>query len=147
MIPLLVFLVACGMLYFAVVETAFGGLMRLTQRIEAEREGEGGSLAEREVRRNGMDLRRGQYYGLGTRTDSTPKADAVTDCNTSRVLRNIDYLPSPLHADHEGDFGSVLIATARHQQVGEIECSGMHTERHAPGARQRQRDSTHAYTR
>jgi CBS domain containing-hemolysin-like protein len=38
MIPLAVFLVASGMLYLAVVETAFGVLMRLPQRLEAERE-------------------------------------------------------------------------------------------------------------
>jgi putative hemolysin len=39
MIPLLVFLVAGGMLYVAVVDTAFGVLMGLTQRLDAEREG------------------------------------------------------------------------------------------------------------
>jgi putative hemolysin len=39
MIPLLVFVVAAGLLYFAVVETAFGMLMRLPRRLEAEREG------------------------------------------------------------------------------------------------------------
>jgi CBS domain containing-hemolysin-like protein len=38
MIPLLVFLVSVGMLGFAVIETAFGLLMRLPQRLEAERE-------------------------------------------------------------------------------------------------------------
>jgi putative hemolysin len=38
MIPLLVFLVAAAMLGFAVVETAFGLLMRLPQRLEAERQ-------------------------------------------------------------------------------------------------------------
>lgn len=38
MIPLAVFLVACAMAYLAVVETAFGVLMRLPERLEAERE-------------------------------------------------------------------------------------------------------------
>lgn len=38
MIPLAVFLIACGILYLAVVEMAFGVLMRLQQRLEAERE-------------------------------------------------------------------------------------------------------------
>jgi putative hemolysin len=38
MIPLLVFVGAAGLLYFAVVETAFGLLMRLPRRLEAERE-------------------------------------------------------------------------------------------------------------
>ena len=37
MIPLLVFLTSTGMLAFATVETAFGLLMRLPQRLEAER--------------------------------------------------------------------------------------------------------------
>ena len=37
MIPLLIFLCMCGMLYAATVETAFGVLMRLPHRIEAER--------------------------------------------------------------------------------------------------------------
>jgi putative hemolysin len=44
MIPLLVFLVAAAMLGFAVVETAFGLLMRLPQRLEAERESNGDTL-------------------------------------------------------------------------------------------------------
>jgi putative hemolysin len=38
MIPLLVFVAAAGLLYFAVVETAFGLLMRLPRRLEAERD-------------------------------------------------------------------------------------------------------------
>ena len=38
MIPVLVFLAACGLLFFALVETAFSLLMRLPQRLEAERE-------------------------------------------------------------------------------------------------------------
>jgi CBS domain containing-hemolysin-like protein len=38
MIPLLIFVAAAGLLYFAVVETAFGLLMRLPRRLEAERE-------------------------------------------------------------------------------------------------------------
>lgn len=38
-IPLLVFVVVCGMAYLAVIETAFGLLMRLPERLEAEREG------------------------------------------------------------------------------------------------------------
>jgi putative hemolysin len=38
MIPLLVFLASAGLLYFAVVETAFGLLMRLPRRLEAERD-------------------------------------------------------------------------------------------------------------
>jgi putative hemolysin len=45
MIEFLVFLTACGLLFFAVVETAFGLLMRLPQRLEAERESEGDPLA------------------------------------------------------------------------------------------------------
>ncbi|MFI5177860.1 MAG: hemolysin family protein [Vicinamibacterales bacterium] len=45
MIPFLVFLAASGLLFFAVVETAFALLMRLPQRIEAERESEGDALA------------------------------------------------------------------------------------------------------
>jgi magnesium and cobalt exporter, CNNM family len=44
MIPLLVFLVAVALLGFAVVETAFGLLMRLPRRLEAERESEGDIL-------------------------------------------------------------------------------------------------------
>jgi CBS domain containing-hemolysin-like protein len=40
MIPLLVFVVAVGLLYFAVVETAFGMLMRLPHRLEIERASE-----------------------------------------------------------------------------------------------------------
>jgi CBS domain containing-hemolysin-like protein len=38
MIPLLVFVASAGLLYFAVVETAFGLLMRLPRRLEAERD-------------------------------------------------------------------------------------------------------------
>jgi CBS domain containing-hemolysin-like protein len=45
MIWFLVFLTAGGLLFFAVVETAFGLLMRLPQRLEAERESEGDALA------------------------------------------------------------------------------------------------------
>src|SRR5262245_47338870 len=45
MIEFLVFLTASGLLFFAVVETAFGLLMRLPQRLEAERESEGDALA------------------------------------------------------------------------------------------------------
>ncbi len=44
-IPLLVFVVVCGMAYLAVIETAFGVLMRLPERLEAEREGEADGLA------------------------------------------------------------------------------------------------------
>ena len=44
MIPLLVFVAAAGLLYFAVVETAFGLLMRLPRRLEAEREREHDAL-------------------------------------------------------------------------------------------------------
>ena len=44
MIPLAVFLAACGMLYFAVVETAFGVLMRLPQRLDVERESDRDAL-------------------------------------------------------------------------------------------------------
>jgi len=45
MIPVLVFLAASGLLFFAVVETAFALLMRLPQRLEAERASEGDALA------------------------------------------------------------------------------------------------------
>ena len=45
MIPILVFLTACGLLFFALVETAFGMLMRLPQRLEAERETESTALS------------------------------------------------------------------------------------------------------
>jgi putative hemolysin len=45
MIPLFVFLVACAIAYLAVVETAFGVLMRLAERLEAERESEADGLA------------------------------------------------------------------------------------------------------
>jgi putative hemolysin len=45
MIPILVLLAACGLLFFALVETAFGWLMRLPQRLEAEREGHDDALA------------------------------------------------------------------------------------------------------
>jgi len=38
MIPILVFLAACGLLFFGLVETAFWLFMRLPQRLEAERE-------------------------------------------------------------------------------------------------------------
>ncbi len=43
-IPLLVFLTACAMAYLAVIETAFGVLMRLPERLEAEREREAEAL-------------------------------------------------------------------------------------------------------
>lgn len=43
-IPLLVFLVACAMAYLAVIETAFGVLMRLPERLEAERESDADGL-------------------------------------------------------------------------------------------------------
>ncbi len=45
MIVILVFLAAGALLFFAVVETAFALLMRLPQRLEAERESEGDALA------------------------------------------------------------------------------------------------------
>ena len=45
MIPVLLFLVICGLLFFALVETAFGLLMRLPQRLEAERQSERNALA------------------------------------------------------------------------------------------------------
>jgi CBS domain containing-hemolysin-like protein len=45
MIPLAVFLVACAIAYIAVVETAFGLLMRLPERLEAERESAADGLA------------------------------------------------------------------------------------------------------
>lgn len=45
MIPLAVFLVACAIAYLAVVETAFGVLMRLPERLEAEREGAAAGVA------------------------------------------------------------------------------------------------------
>src|SRR5688572_1654038 len=45
MIPLAVFLVPCAIAYLAVVETAFGLLMRLPERLEAERESEADGLA------------------------------------------------------------------------------------------------------
>jgi CBS domain containing-hemolysin-like protein len=44
MIPVLLFLVITGLLFFALVETAFGLLMRLPQRLEAERESESDAL-------------------------------------------------------------------------------------------------------
>jgi putative hemolysin len=44
-IPLLVFVVVCGMAYLAVIETAFGVLMRLPERLEAERESAADGLA------------------------------------------------------------------------------------------------------
>ena len=40
LVPLLVFVAAAGLLFFAVVEIAFTRLMRLPQRLEAEREGD-----------------------------------------------------------------------------------------------------------
>lgn len=43
-VPLLVFVVACGMAYLAVIETAFGVLMRLPERLEAERESDADGL-------------------------------------------------------------------------------------------------------
>lgn len=43
-VPLLVFVVVCGMAYLAVIETAFGLLMRLAERLEAERESEADGL-------------------------------------------------------------------------------------------------------
>jgi CBS domain containing-hemolysin-like protein len=45
MIPLLVVLTATGLLFLAVVEMAFGLLMRLPRRLEAERETENGALS------------------------------------------------------------------------------------------------------
>ncbi len=45
MIPLLVLATAGGLFFFALVETAFGLLMRLPQRLEAEREGDNPALA------------------------------------------------------------------------------------------------------
>jgi putative hemolysin len=45
MIPLLVVLTAAGLLFLALVETAFGLLMRLPQRLEAERETESDALS------------------------------------------------------------------------------------------------------
>ena len=45
MIPLLVVLTAAGLLFLALVETAFGLLMRLPQRLEAERATESNALA------------------------------------------------------------------------------------------------------
>jgi magnesium and cobalt exporter, CNNM family len=45
MIPVLVVLASSGLLFFALVETAFGVLMRLPQRLEAERESESDVLA------------------------------------------------------------------------------------------------------
>jgi CBS domain containing-hemolysin-like protein len=44
MIPVLVFLVACGLLLFALVETAFGLLMRLPRRLEARRQTDSDAL-------------------------------------------------------------------------------------------------------
>jgi CBS domain containing-hemolysin-like protein len=44
MIEFLLLLTALCLLFFAVVETAFGLLMRLAQRLEAQRENEGGAL-------------------------------------------------------------------------------------------------------
>ena len=45
MIPVLLFLVIAGLLFFALVETAFSLLMRLPQRLEAERESNNVALA------------------------------------------------------------------------------------------------------
>lgn len=45
MIPFAVFLAACGLLFFSLVETAFGLLMRLPERLEAQRESGHGALA------------------------------------------------------------------------------------------------------
>jgi putative hemolysin len=45
MIPVLLFLVILALLFFAVVETAFSLLMRLPQRLEAERESDNNALA------------------------------------------------------------------------------------------------------
>jgi CBS domain containing-hemolysin-like protein len=45
MIPVLLFVAICALLFLSLVETAFGLLMRLPQRLEAERENEGGALA------------------------------------------------------------------------------------------------------
>jgi CBS domain containing-hemolysin-like protein len=45
MIPIFVFLAACALLFFSLVETAFGLLMRLSARLEAEREDDHGALA------------------------------------------------------------------------------------------------------
>lgn len=45
MIPLAVFLVACAIAYLAIVETAFGLLMRLPERLEAERESQADGLS------------------------------------------------------------------------------------------------------
>ncbi len=45
MIPFFVLLAACGLLFFSLVETAFGLLMRLPERLEAEREHDHGTLA------------------------------------------------------------------------------------------------------
>jgi len=44
MIPFLVFLTSCGLLFFALVETSFSLLMRLPQRLEAERATENDAL-------------------------------------------------------------------------------------------------------
>lgn len=43
-VPLLVFVVVCAMAYLAVIETAFGVLMRLPERLEAERESDADGL-------------------------------------------------------------------------------------------------------
>ena len=45
MIPFFVLLAVAGLLFFALVETAFSLLMRLPQRLEAERESESDALA------------------------------------------------------------------------------------------------------
>jgi len=45
MIPFAVFLAAIGLLFFSLVETAFGLLMRLPERLEAQRENGHGALA------------------------------------------------------------------------------------------------------
>jgi CBS domain containing-hemolysin-like protein len=45
MIPFFVLVIASGLLFLGLVETAFGLLMRLPERLEAEREHEGGALS------------------------------------------------------------------------------------------------------
>jgi CBS domain containing-hemolysin-like protein len=44
MIPVLLFVVACGLLFFALVETAFGLLIRLPRRLEAQRQSDSDAL-------------------------------------------------------------------------------------------------------
>ena len=50
MIPLLVLATAGGLFFFALVETAFGLLMRLPQRLEAERATPARSQRQRQLR-------------------------------------------------------------------------------------------------